>query len=100
VRLQRLAAALLASQNGSSALAVLYQTMPNIAAVACWDPATHTLNIRCREPLTLARVDAAGSSRPLDVHDSMTLVLGAGERLDWLGAVTLRGPDLPQAPQS
>lgn len=100
VRLQRLAAALLASQNGSSALAVLYQTMPNIAAVACWDPATHTLNIRCREPLTLARVDAAGNSRPLDVHDSMTLVLAAGERLDWLGAVTLHGPDLPQAPQS
>jgi len=100
VRLQRLAAALLASQNGSSALAVLYQTMPNIAAVACWDPATHTLNIRCREPLTLARVDAAGNSRPLDVHDSMTLVLAAGERLDWLGAVTLHGPDLPQAPQA
>jgi HAMP domain-containing protein len=100
VRLQRLAAVLLARQNANSALASLYMTMPNIAAIACWEAATGRVEIRCREPLTLARIAADGSSQPVSVHDSMDFALAPGEHLDWLGAVTLQGPDLPQAMQS
>jgi hypothetical protein len=100
VRLQRLAAELLARQNASSALASLYMTMPNIAAMACWDPATGRVEIRCRQPLALTRVAADGSAQVLGVEDSTDFELAAGERLDWLGAVTLHGPDLPQGVQS
>jgi hypothetical protein len=99
IRLQRLAATLLARQNGSSALTSLYLTMPNVAAMACWEPATGRVQFRCREPLTLIHCAADGSSRQLPVHDAMELVLAAGERLDWLGAVTLQAVDAGQAAQ-
>jgi HAMP domain-containing protein len=97
VRLQRLAAALLARQNVSSALASLYATMPNIAAIACWDPATASIEICSREASTLTRHDADGSSHPVAVHDTLRLELAAGQRLDWLGALTLQRPDPAQA---
>lgn len=96
VRLQRLAAALLASQNGSTALAMMYQTMPNIAHLACWDAAAGSVEIRCRAKLTLTRIDAAGRAQTLDVADATTIVLAPGERLDLPGAVTLQRPEPTQ----
>ncbi len=97
VRLQRLAAALLARQNVGSALASLYMTMPTVTAMACWNPATGGVAIRCREPLTLARIDVDGSRHALVVQDSAEIVLAAGQQLEWLGAVLLQASELPPA---
>ncbi len=95
VRLQRLAAAMLARQNGASTLNSLFLTMPNVAAIACWDPVDSALVVRCREPLTLVRTDADGARAPVAVSDSSSLVLAPGQTLAWNAAVTLAGPPLP-----
>lgn len=102
VRLQRLAAAMLARQNATTTLSILFLTMPKVAAMGCWDSATSTLDIRCRDELglTLTLIDADGSRSPLTVHDAMQIVLTAGQTLAWADAVTLAGPELPRISQS
>jgi HAMP domain-containing protein len=95
VRLQRLAATMLARQNGASTLTSLFLTMPNVAAIACWDPVDSALAIRCHEPFTLVRTNADGSRAAVVVHDASQLTLAAGQTLAWNAAVTLAGPTPP-----
>lgn len=100
VRLQRLAAAMLARQNGATTLSNLFLTMPRIAAIGCWDATASTLDLRCRGDLALVLTAADGSETPVTVHDSMQIALTAGQTLSWAGAITLSGPDLPRTAQS
>lgn len=99
-RIQRLAATLLARENGSVALSSLFHTMPNIVLCGFWDPASSTLTLRNRRAFALKLTDADGSQQTVDVVDPMQLVLATGQRLQCGVGLVLNGPALPKAAAS
>lgn len=91
-RVQALAHALLQRLAPLAAQDVLFQTVPTLAAVGCWDSALSQLAIRTREDLTLLLIEADGSARSLRAGDGARIQLAAGQHLAWADGQVLLGP--------
>lgn len=90
-RIQALARALLQRLVPQAAQDALFQTMPALAAVGCWDSSNSQLTIRCREELTLLLIEADGSARSLRCADGARVTLAADQHLAWADGLTLQG---------
>jgi len=89
-RTARLADHLLQRTTPEKAQRALFETLPVLAAVALWQADTQTLQLRCRQPVTLLHTDAAGAAVPRVLDDGQSLRLEAGDTLAWDGSLLLR----------
>lgn len=92
---QSLARTLLQKLAPAAAQDALFQTLPVIAAVGCWDSTGSELRVRTREELTLLLIEADGSARSLRCADQSRLTLAAGQHLGWADGQSLLGPSDP-----
>lgn len=91
-RVQSLAQSLLQKLAPAAAQDALFQTVPQVAAVGCWDSARSELRVRTREELTLLLIEADGSARSLRCADLAQVQLAGGQHLAWADGQVLLGP--------
>lgn len=91
-RVQSLAQSLLQRMAPAAAQDALFQTVPAVAAVGCWDSPQSELRVRTRETLTLLLIEADGSARSLSCADLAQVRLLPGQHLAWADGQVLEGP--------